>query len=424
MIYSDLYTKSGRQVPTSLALIVIIISVVIFGRLSLDIAKKRIKASEQTVQRFEITNLTSNGVTLYWQSKEKEKGSIIFGELPSKLNQAALDERDLTIPGKYRNHFVTLKNLKKSTTFYFKVLSNQSVVPNLNGEPFVFKTLADSKDSSNLRPAVGEVINESGAPQENVAVIIHFENAYPLSTYTKGSSGKWVKPLINIRSLKTGKLLIPAAEERVKLEFISESPKNSTVTTTVSQLNPLPKAVVIGKNYNFLPEDDRVLSSSVQKTTPIGETDILFPKENAIVPANNPLVKGVAIPNSNLTIAFRGGEKFSSLNKLNADTDGGWKLSLKNNLAPGKYSLTLQTKDKTGKIITKERHFTIAKSGESVLGESTPEAGLSPTTVSSLTPASAATLVPTQPVSGSGINPIFATSLSLVIIGFGLLLVF
>jgi hypothetical protein len=92
-----------------------------------------------------------------------------------------------------------------------------------------------------------------------------------------------------------------------------------------------------------------------------------------------------------------------------------------------------QTIDEKKKVIKRQRTFSIAKSGESVvLGEATPEGTISPTTppiggiseVPTLEPTLFATATPAPPVTGVSFTTFSLFSVALIAVGAGLVLLF
>lgn len=202
------------------------------------------------------------------------------------------------------------------------------------------------------------------------------------------------------------------------IEIISESGLKTNIEVSADNFSPLPQTLIIGNDYKF-GQKDNVLSATDQSKT--GQIEILFPKENSIIPAQSPLIKGLALPNSDVFIVINSPVSYSF--RVKADKEGLWKLSLTERLPAGSHTLTLTTKNASSQDIKIVRKFTIAKSGEQVLGSATAEA--SPTIV--VTPtvtASISATIPPRPTSGANTIPMAIASGSLIILGLGILLAF
>lgn len=429
MPYSQFYLKRGRRVPWVVALLVIIAVTFLTIKISSISLTKNSRATSLVARRVEIANLTSTSATVYWIYKPKTTGWLIYGKgLGKKFDMTAGDDRDLNVKKNiYLNHYVTLKNLERDTEYCLKIISGTTIITKINGQPYCFKTLPETKDVSNLRPAFGRFIKPSGELINDAIVFMRIKDTYPLVTHT--NKGSWVLPLNNLRSIDTNKLKIPADNEKITIEFLTESEKISVVTTELRNLNPIREPIIEGRNYDLSAvagTDEGVLALADQVSERrMEDVSIIYPKENSIIPGVNPLMKGDAAPNENIKITLRGSQT-SIPYFLRTDREGHWKLSLRNSLSPGNYLMTLIVKNQAGKEISKSRSFSISKSGESVLGEATPESTIVPSIAT--TPTSPPSLEPTTitaspipPRTGNSINSIVLASVSLVVIGLGLL---
>jgi hypothetical protein len=220
---------------------------------------------------------------------------------------------------------------------------------------------------------------------------------------------------------------------------VSVSPSPVISSKASSKLSKKPTVSVTSKVTEAIKQLGKTNKSS-------GVIQIVFPKEHAIVPGNHPLIKGKAIPHTDVTLTLRN-KKLQTIytTKLQTDTLGEWKLSLPIPLSPGEYTLTMTTVDGNSSPVKTTRTFTTAKSGEEVvLGTATGEATITPapTTIAELPTAtpvisevlptnSYATLTPvitksivttTPPVTGENNSYIVLGSAVLVIIGAGVLL--
>lgn len=181
------------------------------------------------------------------------------------------------------------------------------------------------------------------------------------------------------------------------------------------------------KPFEFTTAKDDVLGKSTTKVLKLDLIDFIYPTENAIITATIPLIKGVAIPNTKLTLNLKGININRNFN-ITSDNNGKWSITNLSKLTPGKYTLLLTGFNKIGIKIVKSRLFTIAKGGEQVLGESTPSAiTTTPEATPTLEPTLIPTIViatpqPTIPVSGNSAIYMWFTSIIFIILGFSLIL--
>lgn len=314
MFYSKIYLNREPKIPTLLSILLIVSVIYITGRFLLT-SSVPTRAQKGNVIKKDLINLYPNQATLTWVSYEEEQGYVIYGTSDSSLKNTAIDIKDSpNKKGKYKNHSVTLKNLKSNTHYFAVIISGNKLIYDNNDKPFEFTT----------------------------------------------------------------------------------------------------------------PKED-VLGDTTIRNVKLDSVDFIYPVPDAIITATIPLIKGVALPNSNVLINIKG----ININRnysIKADNKGAWNLSSITKLSPGKYSLILSSTDKEGKIIEKHRSFTIAKSGEQVLGESTPSAI---TTTPEATLTIEPTQIPTQavvspsptiPVSGNSTMYMWVASIAFIILGFSLII--
>lgn len=432
MIYSNIYLKNKFQVPSIIVLLVIFF-IIIFLNLFFSKSLIPARATNDTIKRVEIVNLSPTQAGVYWQTDKKVTSWIIFGEKESNLKTIVYDERDFQDTHFINyNHYVILRDLKESAIYFFKIVSDNKLVSN---KIYQISTPSNIINNNNIKPAYGKIIQVDGLGLENAIVIISANNTYSLATLTK-LTGEWLIPLNYLYNKSDLKLYTVTINTPIKIEIISPNNDYSTVITNVEKAAPIPQTLIIGKNYNF--SDNNVLAAKSNLSKDLLKTfDIIFPKENAIVPAKSPLIKGLAQPFTDVIVTIKANKSFST--RVRSDKDSIWRVILTENLNPGSYIISAISKDNNGKESKIERKFTVVKSGEQVMGEATgePTLTLSPSPTSALTATETpitypspteiqvtSQLSPTEPISGSNFNKLMIGSTSLVIIGLGLLLAF
>lgn len=424
MNYTDFYTKRSEiKIPTLFSLFFIGLTVFFITQFFFNTANFS-KASKKEVSRVEVTNIFPNQVTIFWQTDEKKTSWVIYGTSADKLDETASDIKDLTKAKKpYLGHYAILQDLRNNSRYFFKLVVDKKLVEKDDGSPFSFTTLDNKIEINNLKPVYGKVNNQKGQPIENAIVLLFVNDAYSLSTLSK-NSGEWLIPLNYVINKKTQQLKTVSKDETVRLQVLDEDGKSSNVTARLSNLSPLNETITIGKNYDLLQRSD-VLSSTSKDAAQTSDIDITFPRENATIPAGNPLIKGKALPNNELTVKVSDGRSTTSI-QSNADAQGGWQVTLPNSLSAGSHTITLQTNDANGNTLTKTKSFNIAKSGEQVLGDATDSA--TPTVEPTLSPepteAETAVITPTTPISGGNITYVGLSSAALVLLGLGLFILF
>jgi hypothetical protein len=358
---------------------------------------------------------------------EKEISWLIYGEYKDRLNQQIFDNRDLANnKNPYFNHYITFKNLQPNKRYFFKIVTPQGVIKQNNNLPFSFVTKIQLPLPTSLSPAMGIIQDENGRSLINGIVLLKIEGVEPLSDTTK-DKGEWLIAFYYLTKINTSELIQPKRDSLATIEIISEEGKMSTVKTILNKTSPLPQTIVIGKNYDFTKKEENVLSVTTSNQAIFKKIDIISPEENKAIPGKRPIFRGTALPNKKIKIVIESTNH--QVFEIYSDKDGLWGLTPFYDLDPGEHRMTIITEDENGNEVKITRTFNVLKSGESVLGEATPSATLTPTIMPTQTPISTLTptpqVSPTQaPKSGTNFLPLALTSTALVILGAGLIMVF
>lgn len=456
MIYSKLYLqKKSSLVP----LFVVWGICLLFLVLVIRSQKTSFQAPtiSETLKRREIMNLTSNQIGIFWESKSAESGWLRYGEKEEELDKVAYDERDLAPATQaYTYHYAVLKNLKANTDYYYQIVNDKGAYADNRNKPFFMKTPQYNSQKYNFKPAYGKATLGSGLPARNIFVLLQIENKRPLLVLTK-ETGEWLIPLHILVDRMSGKIVSDISDKlKVEIEYLGEGNQSSIVTSTLAGIVPMQQTIVLGKNYSLLAKGE-VLAATDKES--VGSKPVFFvsyPIENGIIPASRPLINGGGIPGNDVFVFINSKPQFAF--RTTIDKNGKWRVLPDTPMGAGTYIASITSKDERGGKITVQRNFTIAKSGEQVLGVATGEPTLVPTAtiVPTVVPTSSQTTVtptatlsttpsPTLTVSisptiimtyptiqpspetprsgGSSFMPIFA-SFSLIIMGIGLMLVF
>jgi len=380
MLYSDLFLKRQRKVPVilvSLTLVTIIFAVSFF----FNSVKIPTRASSDYPKQIKVTNLTKNKAVIFWESAKKEVGYVLLGESPRNIKRFYLDDRDTPSYQTPRFfHIVTITDLKEESLRYFKIVSNNKVFLNLDNQPFSFKTLAKNSIIYSSKPLYGKIIDNKNIGIDQ-AVLIFYGKDIPYFLAKTKSTGEWL--IVLQRETKSF-----SEDEIVNIEVYSEdNTGRSFIRAKLKNLSPLKEPIILGKNYNFLNEEEQVLSASDQIANSMNVSyrlTVIYPQENAIIPGNRPLLKGTAFPAKEVNVILSSKEIYSF--KTKSDSKGNWLIALNFNLLPGDYQMEVISSNANNQRQIVKRLFKIAKSGETVLGEATPSATIVPTELPTLVP--------------------------------------
>lgn len=435
MTYSSIFiNKNQTMVPIP---VVAVFLVVVFFFLFTFFNKSSLptQASQSTLVNQQIVNVSPGEVGLFWQTDKPMISWLIFGTAQNKLDQILVDARDL--PNKklsYTYHFAQLKGIAPRTTYYYEFIVQTGnvirLVAQTNGTPFTLTTPSSVVPSTNVKPAYGKVVDVNEGSVANAIVLLSAETIYPLVTVTK-TTGDWLIPLNNLLDRNTRLNIALSPNTLVTISIFSEDNGLTTITAPATKLSPLPQTIVVGKNYNFI-NNEQVLSAQNTRSTTQAKIAIIFPAEGAVIPGLSPIIKGQAYPGRDVIIVIHSSTTYSY--RVKADNNGLWEVLVPDKLAPGVHTLSVVTSDENGNQTTLTRNFTIAKSGEEVLGEAT--AAATPTKIPPGQPTPLPTYIlasptiatmaasPTPPVTGSSITQLVFVAVSFIIVGAGVLVAF
>jgi len=427
MYYSSLFIKQKGQVPKPLIVsaFVSILLLIIVILIKPSIPSRANSAAFLTLQQ---VNIDSNKVGIFWHTEESVSGVIRYGKDVSSLNQYVIDERDLEnkSPGKFRSHYMLLKNLQPNTNYYYQAIYNgkQSQIDKINTPTKVISSVS-------AKPIFGKIIQLNGQPIQNGVILLEMDGFFPLLTTTK-ASGEWLLSIEQFMAKKTQKIQMESWSEKASIivKIIDENGLVSVITGSYLALISNKKDYIIGRNYNLY-EDSDIKGVQTSQLSASNDIDILYPKENSVVPAKSPLIKGFALPNKEVYLSLNTQPQYNF--RIFANDKGEWKDIVSPTVKAGRYIISMKTENEKGELITITRNFSIAKSGEQVLGTATPEANptitnqpilptllpISPTTEVVLT----ATSIP--PVTGQVQTvQLFLISAVALIVGAGFILAF
>lgn len=392
MSYTQFYTRpkpSGMFV----GILLVILLIGSFFAVRSFLPNTKTLAQTENIELMQVTNIFPTQTTIVWKTTEKQKAWLAWGTKEGDLSNIAYDDRaGEQTEQPYTYHSVTLKDLSPQTTYYFKVTDGKSFFARNGKDTFTFSTISNLKQSTQNKPAYGKYLVGS-KPTGSAIVLIEHPSIYPLSTVTK-QSGEWLIPFNYTVNRKTGALYILKPEDIVSITVLDESTKTTRVTARTLQLSPLKDPIKNGTLTNLT-----TAASTGSKPSSGGAISLIYPKKNAVITADTPLIKGTAEPNTDVIVTLTSKKGATSSDDVfytaTADESGVWKLALNKSLAPGSYSIEVKPRGGADETRAIAHSFSIAKSGTQVLGESTPASTITPTASPSPTLAISSTPTPT-----------------------------
>ncbi len=434
--------QSQKKIPVVLAVFLIVLMVFLTNIIFTQKPKNlKIQADENLLKKIEITNISYNSASILYRTKDKTVSSILYSTDPQKIESVAYDDRDMDKEQKqYFNHYVTLKNLKDNTKYYFYIVYDKKIIKKNNLQAFDFSTKLKLNSLNNLKPVFGKVIKKTTNPLVDGLITLKIDDSNILSTRTK-ETGEWLIPLYYLTKNNTNEFFIPKDNSLALIEILDEDGGLSTIKADFSSISPIKEQIVVGENYDLrIKVEDKVLGEKTkdimseevlledgQKNEPLNKSavKIILPKENASLQTRKPLFKGTSYPGSKNKIIINKNDKKTNMEIVNyemySDNKGNWSYSPFFDLNPDNYTFIIFTKDENNKAIKLERNFTVSKSGESVLGSATGSAVISPTRIISPTKI----IKPSgPPATGANMTVISTLSVAFMIMGIGLVILF
>jgi len=327
-MYSDLYTHS-RFNPLKLLTTIAIVIVAGLGMFLFTQDSTPTRASKKALLDHQIVNMSPKQFGVFWQVDEADEGWILYGKNPKNLDSIAFDERDSGGEKEKRvYHFALLRNLDPSSTYYYKIISNNEVVQSENTDIFNAQTLEESDQATSLSPMYGSAMYSNNDPAVQVLSMLLIGNAHPIISVS-GSTGEWLIPLqyiVDINSRKT----VPVRENDPIIIQIFNDTQRSMVRSTFERSRPLPESIILGNNYSFI-ADSNVLSAQDSnpslKESSQTQVEIRYPKQDAVVPGVAPIIKGYGIPREYVNIHIDSKPEFSA--RARVDENGEWDIPVK-----------------------------------------------------------------------------------------------
>lgn len=220
------------------------------------------------ISDLQTANISGDSATILWQTNSPTIGQILYAETEN-LKQTAPDNRDFKNPLQRFTHFVTLKNLKPNTRYFYKVKNNNSLMPE---KALEFKTAnfkpSEDLDFSFLKPIRGTILNTNLNPIDESLIFLEIPEAQNLASFSS-TAGNFILPLKLVLS-KDGAKIFNIPQDTEATITVKKGKLESKVKILISDSTVNLPPIAIGNNLD--------LSSYVQ--API--TAISFGQESPV----------------------------------------------------------------------------------------------------------------------------------------------
>lgn len=265
------------KIPTLLGLALIITSISL-GILIVVLNNQTVKKQRPDFepQNIHVVNISDTSATITWQTPTSLTGSVVYSE-NSNLDNFQYDNRNrggIKLP--HVVHFVTLKDLKPDTKYFYKIISlpenlskQNSLYEKLLSKITVFnpeknfsypdykldfKTgpkITDKTDTPTelTRPIKGTVLNTNLNPIDEALVYLNIKDAQDLVSFTS-TSGNFIIPLKGIRMFDL-KNYYQLADNTPATLVIKKGSLSSKVEFTFPLENQTLPPITIGQTINL-----------------------------------------------------------------------------------------------------------------------------------------------------------------------------
>lgn len=393
--------RRTRKIPTLAALFLLCIG---FGALFYFDSRSpqtTISATSPSVPKnIHFTNITDSSFTVSWFTEKAELARLQISIDGKTFTY--FDDLDSDTTSRPRmTHSITTKNLQEGKSYPFKIISGDSRCISKESCPSFEKSTSKKFPSSQLTPVRGTVTTAINKPAEDAIIYLIIGKSAPLSGRAD-SAGLWVIPLQNLLTAEALIPYTPQDSDPVEITAMLSPELKTTYTTTFQSLreNSIIPLMQFGNPQNpTIPRPKQAVSTPTGNTLGIGDkrniqletntVQLYFPiKDGETTTDPNPRFRGIAIPGKQLLITVNSTPQTA---KITVGNDGIWTWRPARALPPGEHYISVEGYDENGKVVSSKRKFIVLKSGESVLGDATSSATLTP---SPTLPEEALTLTP------------------------------
>lgn len=383
----------NQRIPTLLGIVLIIVGI---GALSYIIQSGLQTTGQASTanqpDKIRITNVSETAFTVSYKTATSVPGTVAYGETP-QLGSVAIDDKDQQSGNVTAStiHYITVKNLKPNTKYYFSITSGSGTFLN-HGKPFDVTTASSLQEQPSQQPPLtGKVILDTGTPLNIGIAYVTAQGGQALSAPVK-NDGSYIIPLNTMR-LDTLSTYLSFSDTMPLQILIVSDQGESTVLLTPKQSNPVP-LITLSQNYDFTQGSTPL--STEQSASATQSAAVKFPTVTAnevggntaepqiTTPQNGdgfvdqqPMFRGTGPANTEVEISIHSNENIQT--QVKTDAQGNWNYRPTQALSPGDHTITIKTRDEFGilKIITQK--FVVHAEGSQVTQSATRSATPRPT---------------------------------------------
>ena len=188
-------------------------------------------------ESIKITDVTSNSFAVSWTTLDNTLGYVKYGSSPGSLSSTAYDARGSS--GKYHSHYVTIKDLSPTSTYYFKLVSENSEYDS-GGTPYDTQTFSVLELPTTLDTLMGVAKDAGGNPLADALVYLTLvgkgagrETVSHTAGTVTASSGGWVFNL-SVRNVAGSSFVYNVDDYYAKIDVVAAGQPAGTVVGSSS----------------------------------------------------------------------------------------------------------------------------------------------------------------------------------------------
>lgn len=370
------------RIPTLFALLLAAGSIFVTGFFLQQRTSFTGKASQEAgPANIIVTDITDTSFTVAFTTISPAASGIkVSGpSLPGSVFYASTSQEE------YVTHRITVPNLSPQTEYSFEIITQGKTLLD-NGHPYIVKTGTSFEEEPSPYIINGTIITPDGENASNVLVTLSSEGTQALSTITD-QDGKFSFDIGKIKSpdLSQYATLTKSTVFILNAYYRDLSSRVQIQNRNISDIPP----ITLSQNYDFGQADEEpiIATSESQFNFPIpsktySSFTVSFPSENQSLIDNKPVIRGTALPRSEVQLTINGQLSQSVL----VNSSGIWQFRPQEELPQGENTVLVNAKDSLGIKRTITRVFSVFPSGSQVIQSASPSASLTPTVTVTSTP--------------------------------------
>ncbi len=357
-----------KRIPVPIGIFVILFLIGVIG-VSLELATRTTTRASKAVepQSVLVANISDSSLTIIWKTQDPATGMVYLSG-PDGTKQVGYDSRDIRGISPHRSHAVTFSSLLPKTKYDASIVSDGIKFPLETGPIITAPIITD--EYTDLQPAFGTVVSDS-LDMGDDCIVLTPEGGQTLVAQIK-SSGSWVIPLSSARTASLQTRLSAASAKKISITLLGH-PETSIITTT-DAASPVPNFSP-GETKDFTKvqaiqptseppqqqvDTTQVLGVSDEVTTDQSKPGVLTifqPKQQSTLALARPIIRGSALPRTEVTITISGEKPEVAV--VESDAGGIFLYTPQRNLSPGKHTVTATSTDETKQPIALTHVFFI-----------------------------------------------------------------